>query len=174
MINGKIVQVRISTSAFGLSRYYEELYRFRDKSGTTLELLVNRQESCTLSNTKKQTSIRLFRSRLHSGMRVAFWNLKECRIGLCSRDLSDRQRGHSLAWIAMLDHQIDAEILRVPILVGNNDLFAIVLIGDGLGLSNSVRGHAFDLANSKVFLLCEFIGRSIPIRSGKADRRWLG
>ncbi len=38
----------------------------------------------------QRTSIRLFCTRLHSGMCVAFWNLKECEIGLCSCDLSDR------------------------------------------------------------------------------------
>ena len=74
----------------------------------------------------------------------------------------------------MFNHQVDAEVLRVPAFVGYNDLFAIVLVRDGLGLSNPVRRHALDLANSKVFLFCEFVGRSIAIGSGKADRRWLG
>jgi hypothetical protein len=74
----------------------------------------------------------------------------------------------------MFDHQVNAEILRVPVFVDNNDLFAIILVGDSLGLSNPVRGDALDLAISKVFLFCEFVGRSIAVRGSKADRRWLG
>ena len=60
------------------------------------------------------SSVRLFRCRLRSpGMRAAFGNLQECRVGICSRNLSDRHRGHSLARIAMFNHHVDAKVLRV-------------------------------------------------------------
>ena len=133
----------------------------------------DRQESGTRV-TQTSGSIRLFSSRLHSGTRVAFWNFKECGIGLCSRDSSDCQRGRSLSWISMLDHQIDAEILRIPIFIGSSDFFGVVFIGNSLGLSNSVRRYTFDLAKSEVFLFRELIRRSIAIGGGETDRRWLG
>jgi hypothetical protein len=113
-------------------------------------------------------------SRLGSGVRITFRNLKKCGIGLGSRNLSDRHGACSFARIAVFDHQVDPEILRVPVFVGNNDLFAIVLVRDGLRLSNPVREHPRDLTHAEVFLVSEFVRRSIAVGGGKANRRWFG
>jgi hypothetical protein len=68
----------------------------------------------------------------------------------------------------MFDHQVDAKILRVPVLVRNNDLFVIVLVSDGLGLSNPVRSCTRDLVNSKVLCFVNSLGGALP--SGAAKR----
>ena len=62
-----------------------------------------------------------------SGLCITFRHLKESVIWLRTGNLIHSQNATFGAWVAMFDHYVDTEILRVPILVCNNHLFRAIL-----------------------------------------------